>query len=320
MKQLEEDNRSWEEKTEDFDGDFDFVEEENEDGTTSVVLKRAVTCQRRKKTECAALYTNREGVEYPLDIWFLISEYIQPEDVRRFGGICRSTYTVVCSAKFWFSLYKRFYKNVNLPERLQPECMVRKYGLKACVVRSLHFMYPLFVNRIKAVTTFEEHPHNLMKRQCVLMWHAKRKDKWLYFFKLKENVNYELRRKQQQQKPQQQQQPDLIEMLDDVLANTEEGCRILQVSCPHFVPIPLVLGLTLTAVSLTLSQGFRHHRLQMAFGSGLSYMSRPVDSSSCVEVVLDPVINVRVLDWWHPLYPHSQTTPVLNQGEIEISN
>lgn len=66
----------------------------------------------------------------------------------------------------------RHYKAVpNLPERLQPECMVRLYGLRACVIRALHYTYPPFVNKLKAVTTFEGDPHNLTKRQCVLMWH-----------------------------------------------------------------------------------------------------------------------------------------------------
>jgi hypothetical protein len=27
------------------------------------------------------------------------------------------------------------------------------------------------VNKLKAVTTFEGDPHNLTKRQCILMWH-----------------------------------------------------------------------------------------------------------------------------------------------------
>lgn len=46
------------------------------------------------------------GVDYPLDIWFIISEYISPEAVGKFAQICRSSYHVVTTGKFWFHLYK----------------------------------------------------------------------------------------------------------------------------------------------------------------------------------------------------------------------
>ena len=46
------------------------------------------------------------GVDYPLDVWFIISEYIRPEAVGKFAQICRSSYHVVTTGKFWFHLYK----------------------------------------------------------------------------------------------------------------------------------------------------------------------------------------------------------------------
>lgn len=312
MKKMEIDDRAWDEKVEEFEGDFDFVEQENEDGTTSVVIKKSEARRRRKKTMSETDVNDRGGLDYPLDIWFLISEYITPEDVGRFAGICKSTYTVVCSAKFWFSLYKRYYKSTpTLPERLQPECMVRLYGLRACVIRSLYYMYPRFRARNKVASISKDRPDNLLKRQCTLMWHKKIKNQWLYYFKFKEHydlsVTHDRRRAIGHQ-------PDLIEMLEDVSANNEDGCRVLRVTCPHFVSIPLVMGLTLSSVSMRFTEGFRHYIMQMGFGSGLSYTSKTTDGSSYTEFILDPVINYRVLDWWHPLYPHSQTTPfLLNQ-------
>lgn len=302
IEKKEDDNRSWEEKIEDFNGDFDFVEEENEDGTKSMVMKKK---ERRKKkisnTDMLAIY-EENGVDYPIDIWFLISEHIRPEDVGRFAGICKTSFAVVCSAKFWFTLYKRFYKNVrDLPERLQPECMVRLYGLRSCVIRSLYIMYlPLVMNTINIS---EEYPHDLVKRQCVLVWYEKLKSKtWLYWFKLKEERgNIMCHRKSESHKP------DLLEMLEDVWANTEEHCRILMVSCPRFISVPPVMGLKLSFISLTLSQGFSYYRMQMRFGSALNCGSRTMDGASSTEIVIDPVFTYRVLDWWHPMYPHSHT-------------
>lgn len=46
------------------------------------------------------------GIDYPLDIWFIISEYIQPEAVGKFARICKSSYYVTTTGKFWFHLYK----------------------------------------------------------------------------------------------------------------------------------------------------------------------------------------------------------------------
>lgn len=171
VKQLttETDNRAWYEKLEDYEGDFEFVEEDGEDDERAVIVKR--NPRRRKKTASEG-DGDGGGVEYPLDIWFLISEHILPEDVSVFARICKSALHVVTTAKFWFYMYRRHYKTVpNLPERLQPECMMRLYGLRARVIRALHYTYPPFVNKVKAVTTFECEPHSLTKRQCILMWH-----------------------------------------------------------------------------------------------------------------------------------------------------
>nr|CAD7262624.1 unnamed protein product [Timema shepardi] len=269
----------------------------------AVVMKKAP--RRRKKTISEDQSINIGGIDYPLDIWFLISEHIRPEDVSVFAGICKSALHVTNTAKFWFHLYKRYYRSVpNLPERLQPECMVRLYGLRTCVIRALHFMYPPFVNKVKAITTFEEDPHVLTKRQCVLMWSKKCKNQWLFFFKLKQSRFVIGRGPAIKAK-----QPDLLEMLEDVSSNHDEGCKVLQVTCLNYISIPVVLGLTLCSVSLTLSQGLRFHRLQLLFGSEHScYTLGSSSSLGGSPVVLDPVVNVRVLDWWHPLYPHSAST------------
>lgn len=50
--------------------------------------------------------TEHNGIDYPLDIWFIISEYIKPETVGKFACICKSSYYVTTTAKFWFHLYK----------------------------------------------------------------------------------------------------------------------------------------------------------------------------------------------------------------------
>lgn len=292
---IKDDDRAWDEKLEDFEGDFELVEEDGEDGRKLVVKNGA---RRRKKTLTESS-TGSEGVEYPLDIWFLISEYIRPEDVGTFSRICQSTYHVVSSAKFWFSIYKRYYKKgLKIPERLQPECMVRHYGLRACVVRALYFMYPPFVTKAKTIIGFEADPHQLIKRQCVLVWQEKFKNQWVFCFKLRK-VDHSVKKDSKKR--------NLMELLDDVFANSEEGCKVLQVTSTNYVPTPMVLGQTLLTVSLTLDHVLRS-KLQLVFGSG----PRCAAEAGSVSVILSPVMKVRVLDWWHPLYPHTNDRRLLN--------
>ncbi|KAJ8915248.1 hypothetical protein NQ315_015471 [Exocentrus adspersus] len=302
LKKFEEE-KSWDEKIED-DFQGDFVEEIDEEGNVSFVIRKVEPRRRRKTVSCSDETKDAAGNDYPIDIWFLLSEYIRPEDVGRFAGICKTSFEVVCTAKFWFGLYKRYYTNVpNVPDELQPECLVRKYSLRTSVVRALHYTYTPFVNKLKSIkTAVEEHPDTLIRRLCDCMWHQRQKGHWVYYFKMREKRSNCLQHSTRGSCK----QPDLLEILDDVTANPDENCRVLQVTCQHFIQTPPVIGQVLTSVCLTLSQGFRHHRLQLGFGSGIKGYPSPEGSGS-TKIILDPVINFRVLDWWHPLYPHNHT-------------
>lgn len=95
---LDDDDRAWDEKLEDLTG----VDDEEDEP------KR----QRRKKKTSSECSSTDGGSDYPLDVWYLISEYLDPEDIGLFAAICRTSQAVVNSAQFWFSLYKR-YKKLN---------------------------------------------------------------------------------------------------------------------------------------------------------------------------------------------------------------
>ena len=56
------------------------------------------------------------GRVYPLDLWCLLGEYLNPEDIGRFAAICKGTHLIISTAKFWNNLYKRhvnFYNKVD---------------------------------------------------------------------------------------------------------------------------------------------------------------------------------------------------------------
>lgn len=312
IKQLEDhenqtQSKSWDDQELD---DYDYIKQENDDGEVIYVLKKVKIVNLN--TTDVAESTIDTGKDYPVDIWFLISEYIKPEDIGTFARICRTSYSITNTGKFWFSLYKRYYKKtVELPRRLQPDCMFRLYGIRMLVIKSLYYTYPLFVNQLKVIKT-EEHPDVLTKRMCTLMWHVKFKNHWVYYFKLKEMVYPPHLISNRDEK-----RVDLIELLEDVAANVEENCRVLQITCLSFIPVLSVQGLFLTSVGVTLSQGFRHNRVQLIFNTNLMHGKSTTEGTVCI--LLDPVINVRILDWWHPLYPHNYNLNLLvNQNLKEI--
>ncbi|XP_063218164.1 transmembrane protein 183 isoform X2 [Bacillus rossius redtenbacheri] len=303
---VHQDDRHWDERLEELMGDIRFPaaagdhedEDEDQDGDVSepeVTARRPA--RRRKRASGDAGLGDRE---YPLDVWFLISEWIRPEDVSRFACICRAALQVAASARFWFQLYRRHYRSglAELPEALQPESMARLYGLRARVVRSLQYTYPPFVARTRAPRPFEELSEALLRRRCVLMWHQKAASSWTYYFKLKRHVVVVGRGGPAAR------QPDLLEMLEDVSANHEEGCKLLQVTCQDYVSVPLVLGLTLCSACVTQGQGSRStQRLQLVFGSARACFWPGTPVMDATLAVLDLVSELRVLDWWHPLYP-----------------
>lgn len=160
---------------------------------------------------------------YPVDIWFLIAQHIQPEDVGLFSSICQMTASICATPSFWFSLYKRFYRNDNesiVPVRLQPDCMVRLHSLRACVIRSLFFTYQPFVERLPALA--RQDFHNLKSFWIVSSWVAADKNDWTFCYKLRSGP------------------PTLADSSEnsgnslnnfrDIFFNPEKGCKVLVVS------------------------------------------------------------------------------------------
>jgi len=285
-----EDHLDWFEK--DYD-DYVFSSTEDENALWSEDVEQKPTSKHTRKgnnkVQKKKLVEEDTGQRYPLDVWFLISEYLYPEDIAVFACICKDALTVVSSMKFWLSIYKRYYKrDANLPMRLQPECMERPRSLRACVIRSLYYTYPLFVDRIRMASAFDDKTHLLVKRRCVLMWYQKVKNLWNFNFKFRTGA----------MKFEQAERKDLLELLDDIHANSEEGCQVLQVSCKHFIPTPIVMGMILASVNLNTSQKMHHYRLRLTFDS-----TQYIKSTNGILVTLEPVANIRVLDWWHPQYP-----------------
>lgn len=254
-----------------------------------------------------------EGVDYPLDIWFLISEYITPEAVGKFARICRSSYHVTTTGKFWFHLYKSYYRFVpDLPERLKPHCMVRMHGLRACVIRTLHYTYfSLRREMDNASHLRQEPPHSLVKRQCCSMWHKQGKQRWYFFFKLREipkRGNSSLRTGPTSNRGKRK----FLETVEEVAINPEERSKVLRVTCLKYSMLPPVIGLVLQKVTMTLMPGFKYHKIQLGFGTSA------VPNTVTSNVILNDVIDYKTLDWWHPCYPHEDSFGTIELPEIDL--
>uniref|UniRef100_A0A1B6C2Q9 F-box domain-containing protein n=1 Tax=Clastoptera arizonana TaxID=38151 RepID=A0A1B6C2Q9_9HEMI len=290
---IQEDKRAWDEKLEDFEGDLEFIEDEQKE--VHVVKKE----QGRKKTESKNEDdVNRNGAMFPIEIWFLISEHIRPEDISSFARICKATLGVVNMSSFWLNLYKRYYKPIPyLPERLKPDCIVRRYSLKATIIRSLFYMYPPFISIVKRKSrTPLDVTDPLIRRQCICIWQevCKITDKYSYNFKLmRKNMSNQSNSKKM----------GMLETLDDINANPDIECKILQVLSSVYIPLePTLMGQILHSVDL--NKDLKCLSIQMVFGSGIINNGKfqKIDTTS---VLIRSVVKVTVLDWWHPNYPYN---------------
>ncbi|CAG9787975.1 unnamed protein product [Diatraea saccharalis] len=270
------------------DEECDLVEEYDENGIKSIVYRK-----KRNHSKSEGDNNENAGVIYPEIVWYLISKFIKPEDVGRFAGINKSTYAMTKRESFWRLLYQKYCKNnPNLPERLRLENSYKVYGLRQRVIRALYHSYEVFTKKVVNQSAHDSKPHELVKRCCVNVWFTKGLHHWLIYFKFKK-----LHPMQRLQNT-----ASLIEELGRVDANPEENSQVLQVTCQNFYEVPPLMGMTLSSVSVVLSQGFRHHRLHLGFNTGSHNVSRDI-LPECT-VILDSVINIVVYDWWHPKYPY----------------
>ncbi|XP_068617227.1 putative transmembrane protein 183BP [Battus philenor] len=298
------------------EGDLDIIEDSN--GTKGFVLKKK---RNNSRTESEDI-DSRPGVIYPEIIWYLICWYIKPEDIGHFAGINKATYAITKRESFWRNLYKRYCQyHPKLPERLSLENSYTQYGLRQRVIRALYHTYDIFIKRIREQSIHDSQSHLLVKRRCTNVWYCKGLSHWYVYFKFKKLHHT--------QRINTSKDINIIEELGRIDANSDEDTQVLQVTCQNFHQIPPLMGLTLSSVSVMLSQGLRHRRLHLGFNSGDHNVSKNI-LPECT-VVIDTVINIHVFDWWHPKYPHfdnqlpislsgDESVPVLKKDFFTVCN
>ncbi|XP_051932853.1 transmembrane protein 183A [Hippocampus zosterae] len=281
-------------KIDGLDSSDDFDAEEDGDSEPKVIHKKKN--KRRKESS--------DGQEYPVDIWLVLSSYIRPEDVCRFSLICRNAWMVTCTAVFWTRLYRRHYRiDVDLPFRLQPDCIDKMCSLRARVIRSLFHLYEPFSSRVSKIPTMPEStPTTLLNSKCLLFWIKKLtgtrpEGLWEFNFKFLKQGNTKNGHAKSLRTP---------EQYEEVHTNSDSDCYMLQVSTFNFIFTPVVMGMTLTLFTINVSTDMRHHRVRLVFQDSPIRRGKKRGDHGGTQVVLDPVHSVRLVDWWHPQYPLSQ--------------
>lgn len=229
--------------------------------------------------------------DYHIDLWFLVAEYIRPEDVCRFALICRKTAEVVQSGRFWSQLYRSYYNHlIELPPRFQPDSMVRLRGLRSAVIRSLFYLYPPFVERLQLASY--HNPYRVVGRQLLSVWHRRTKNCWTYYFRLKASS---LPGSRPAQSAKLQREKNSLAFMQDIYMNPEEGCQILMITTDYLKVIPMY-NETLFVKNLTqsLSQSMMRYKVRLELAN---YCGKRMD-----EIIFDPTRSVNVLDWWNPEY------------------
>ena len=187
----------------------------------------------------------------------------------------------------------------DLPSLLRPRSISHIHGLRTRVIRALYYVYPPFQLRVKSIQPFERDPDLLKGARCVLQWHQKVKTSWYFYFKFYfPNVPQCYLSK----KPNTDEDELLAEL--DVFSNSEENCSVLRVSSPNFISLPVVMGQVLTKSSISVGHRMQYHKLRLYFNAEFNARQQLTSGTS---LVMDPVVNLQINQWWDPKYPYNTT-------------
>eukprot|EP00057_Strongylocentrotus_purpuratus_P007310 XP_011661784.1 PREDICTED: transmembrane protein 183 isoform X2 [Strongylocentrotus purpuratus] len=299
------DERDWDEKDlSDFETNASFsTRRQFDDEDNEEVAEEDVVLQRGKKASKKKMKKDpppaHEGTRvYPTDLWYVLADYIRPEDITTFSCLCKAAYSITRTVSFWKKLYSRYLNSSTaLPPYLQLGGKKHTRGLRAFVIRALYFLhepYRLALNVTSPVGEGRSSPEAITDFTCLYTWsYGKLGHHCTHFMKLRLcNTEGAV--------------PHIGACYDpSVFANDNRWECILRVHCEHFqdVPSAKIMGLQLVRSSVSVSANMRHHRVKLEFGRkgrrGL-YVK-----SSIVPVFLDPVLKVDVLHWWHPQFRES---------------
>ena len=285
------------------DFDSSSAEEGELESSVDKTMSRSKRSKSKKKNNVTGDDSSECGLIYPLDVWCLLAKYIRPEHVQKFALICKGARQAVNMRTFWLRLYNRhIIQPKKLPERLQPDTIECRPGLRARIIRALFHGYEPFRSQIFSYSCLRD-PSVLESYMCISMWYKQlmcnkqTKKVWVFYFKFSRKAAHVRR------KPRYFSQK-WFEQVDDLSDNPEENRCILQVNCTNFLPVYPVQGHVLTKALVCISHDMKHNSVKLTFHSPRSDgRYRKEDGTT---VILNPAYEVKVINWWSPLYPHCE--------------
>ncbi|GAB1608622.1 transmembrane protein 183-like [Argonauta hians] len=280
------------------EGDDDEEEKEKKEGTASDknISRKSKNLRR---TKLRHTIPDDSGFVYPADIWHILSLYIHPEDVCTFASICKYANTAIHTVSFWRHLYNRHCYDLNLlPRNLMPFNLECVHGLRARVIRSLHYTYPPLLNKTIKFSV-DNIPNHLEGQRCILFWQTQMPDNqtWNFYFKFKKDSSLSSRLNHSTKRN------DLLNGYNDMFHNPENDCTVLLIICKNYTFVPVVMGYVLKKLSVSVSSSLCAHRMKLSFHSHLFSNSNCRGGSGEELITLDPVISWQCMAWWHRNYP-----------------
>ncbi|XP_046986789.1 transmembrane protein 183-like [Schistocerca americana] len=257
---------------------------------TTVQGERAATSEEVIKIPCVV---EEPGVRYPLDVWFLIADYIVPESVGKFARICKDSLHVTYTAIFWCKLFKRYCTDGRITEASFK--VVRKQrGLRTRVIRSLHRIYkPLAMKR-----ETDLNPPMLLNRLIRSQWveSNRRGTEWIYHFELYDFYN------KSRWKPEK-----FDEWWNDITVNQSAYCVMLKITSSREVELPKLQGLVLREIILVKMENTMT-KIKCILHSCPMLTNK--EKKVFIFQTEMPILRTRVLNWWSPYYPRKAHCPL----------
>ncbi|XP_055704249.1 transmembrane protein 183-like [Phlebotomus papatasi] len=232
--------------------------------------------------------------DYCIDVWWLISKHIMPEDVLRFALICRKTACVVSMEKFWSHLYRRFYtRTAELPSQLQPRLLGKQEGLRNAVIRSLFYTYPPFKASLPQRTNRD--PVCLVGKRLESSWFVQKPReelKWTFIYTFRPRTYKEKRKIR-------------LEEGKGLKSFPAENSHFLLISTRQFRPLPQFYGhdVFLKALTRPLATGFSKLPLKALKPlKPLKLTFEDYKRDTVQTITYEGAVFVQVIDWFSPLY------------------
>ena len=217
----------------------------------------------------------------------LLSEYVEVQDVGKFAGITRATYSVLSTPGFWRKLYQRC---TDLPVELHdPAILNHCRGLRATVIRALRIRYSHKFKDVRDATN-NELVKSLALALCV-------DQDWachdLFKFKKTANVKIflddddeddtEADEKSEMQASIRTLKREKKAQLKDLRYNPDEDFRVLRIQSDQLTWLPPNVKQQ-KLVSLFWNRP--KQRFEMTFDSG-------------TKIVYTEVYHVEIFNWWN---------------------